>query len=63
MNTIALNLLNTFDTLPAPEQSELAAEILRRTLRDDLDDEEDSDLLIHAQEVALAQEIELNSIE
>ena len=63
MNTTSLNLLHTFEELPAPEQSELAAAILRLTLRDNLSDDMDDAWLIHAEEVSLAKEIEFNSIE
>lgn len=63
MNATSRNILNTFEELPTPEQNELAAEILRMTLRDNLGQVADNDWFIHAEEVALAQEIEFNSIE
>ena len=63
MNATSLNLLHTFEELPAPEQSELAAAILRLTLRDNLNDDLDDTVFIHAEEVSLAKEIEFNSIE
>ncbi len=64
MNATSRQILNTFEELPTPEQNELAAEILRMTLRDNnLSQAADNDWFIHAEEVALAQEIEFNSIE
>jgi len=63
MNATSRNILHTFEELPAPEQNELAAEILRLTLRDNLSNGIDDDLFVHAEEVALAREIEFNSIE
>ena len=64
MNAMSLKILHSFEELPTPEQNELAAEILRMTLRDNnLSQAADSDWFIHAEEVALAQEIEFNSIE
>lgn len=63
MNATSKNLLHTFEELPAPEQNELAAAILRLTLRDNLSDGIDDAWLIHAEEVSLAKEIEFNSIE
>ena len=63
MNSTAKKILHTFEALPSPEQTELAAAILRLTLRDNLNTAMDDDLMIHAEELALAQKIELNSIE
>ena len=63
MNTLSRKILHSFEELPTPEQNEVAAAILRLTLRDNLDDAADEDWMNHAEEVFLAQNIELNSIE
>jgi hypothetical protein len=62
MNAMSRELLTTFEGLPQPEQQELAEEILRLTL-ERLSDMDNRDWMYHAEEIALAQEIEFNSIE
>ena len=63
MNTTSRNILHSFEELPTPEQNEVAAAILRLTLRDNLENSIEEDWMSHAEEVSLAQNIELNSIE
>ena len=63
MNTLSREILHSFEELPTPEQNEVAAAILRLTLRDNLENSIEEDWMNHAEEVSLAQNIELNSIE
>ena len=63
MNTLSRKILHSFEELPTPEQNEVAAAILRLTLRDNLENSIDEDWMNHAEELSLAQNIELNSIE
>jgi hypothetical protein len=54
MTALAQEILNSFDRLPAPEQLEIAVEILRRLVNFDFPPLTDEDLVLNAEELFLA---------
>lgn len=53
MNTLAQELLKTFDDLPDTEQQLIAAEILKRVINFDIPPLTDEDLVLNAEELFL----------
>lgn len=53
MNTVAQELLKTFDDLPDTEQQVIAAEILKRVINFDIPPMTDEDLVFNAEELFL----------
>lgn len=56
MSSTTQELLIFFEQLSEPEQQEVAAEILRRTLNKDLPDLTDEELILNAEELFLSLE-------
>jgi len=54
MTAVAQQILNSFDELPAPEQLEIALEILKRLANFDFPPLADEDLVFNAEELFLA---------
>ncbi|MBO0349003.1 hypothetical protein J0895_07795 [Phormidium pseudopriestleyi FRX01] len=54
MNTLAQEILKTFDNLPNTEQQAIAAEILKRVINFDVPPLTDEDLVLNAEELFLA---------
>jgi hypothetical protein len=54
MTTLAQEVLNGFDSLPNPEQLEIALEILRRLSNFDFPPLSDEDLALNAEDLFLA---------
>jgi hypothetical protein len=53
MSTASYHILESFDRLPESEQQQVAAEILRRTLKRDTPQLTDDDLVATAEEIFL----------
>lgn len=54
MDTLAQEILKTFDNLPNIEQQMIAAEILKRVINFDVPPLTDEDLVLNAEELFLA---------
>ena len=54
MTALAQQILNSFERLPAPEQLEIARQILRRLINIDFPPLTDEDLTLNAEELFLA---------